>query len=134
MPTNRSVARDPQGDFDDWIEIHNPTHEEVDLSGVYLTDSQEDLLQWAFPTGAVIPALGYVMVWADGDVGKSRGYHAPFKLAGRGETVFLIDSDARGNRILDQMTYSAVAQNESFGRLDDGSLAPMPPTPGRKNR
>ncbi len=133
MPSNVSISRDPQGDFDDWIEIHNTSAQEVDMSGMYLTDSQEDLRQWAFPKGTVILPYGFLVVWADGDV-KKRGLHADFKLSANGETVFLVDTDVQGNAIVDQLTYMGVGDNEAFGRLKSGELAVMPPTPGRGNR
>ena len=134
MPTNESAVRDPQGDFDDWIELHNPTDQRLDLTGMYLTDDLQNLRQWRFPRGSVIQPLGYLLIWADGDTGKTRGYHAGFKLSSNGETVILVDTDERGNAILDSVTYAAVGKNESFGRLEGGDLAIMPPTPGRRNK
>ena len=134
MPSNVSSARDPQGDFDDWIEIHNPTDQELDLSGMYLSDNQNDLRQWAFPDGSKILPKGYLLVWADGDVKKTRGYHAGFKLSGNGETILLVDTNERGNAIIDQFTYAGVSKDESFGRISSGGLSVMPPTPGRQNR
>jgi spore coat protein CotH len=133
MPSNATSARDPQGDFDDWIEIHNPTDEELDLSGMYLSDNQNDLRQWQFPNGTKMLPKGYILVWADGDVKKTRGYHAGFKLSGNGETILLVDTNERGNAIIDQFTYSGVNKDESFGRIRSGKLSVMPPTPGREN-
>ena len=133
MPSNVSSARDPQGDFDDWIELHNPTDEEIDLSGMYLSDNQNDLRQWQFPSGTKMLPKGYLLVWADGDVKKTRGYHAGFKLSGNGETILLVDTNERGNGIIDQFTYSEVSKDESFGRIRSGELSVMPPTPGREN-
>ena len=133
MPSNVSVSRDPQGDFDDWVEIYNPSDREVNVGGMFLTDNQENLRQWQFPKGTVVLPRAFIIVWADGDVGK-RGLHADFKLSANGETVFLVDSDERGNSIVDQLTYMGVGKNEAFGRLDSGELAVMPPTPGRGNR
>lgn len=134
MPTNESTARDPQGDFDDWIELHNPTGEALNLTGMYLTDDLQNLRQWRFPRGAIIQPGGYLIVWADGDTDKTRGYHAGFKLSSNGETVILVDTDQRGNAVLDSVTYTTVGKDESFGRITGGELAVMPPTPGRKNK
>ncbi len=134
MPSNVSAARDPQGDFDDWIELHNLSDGEVDLSGMFLTDDLNDLRQWSFPTGTKLSPNGYVLVWADGDTKKARGLHADFKLSANGETIFLVDTDANGNGIVDQLTFPAIEKNEAYGRLDSGQQAVMPPTPGRANR
>ncbi len=135
MPVNGSTAQDPQGDFEDWIELHNPTQDEVDLSGMYLTDNEENLRQWRFPSGTVLLPGGYLIVWADNDRKADAGLHASFKLAQNGETLLLVDTDQRGNAIVDRMTYAPLGRDESFGRLPGVTgVGEMLPTPGQANR
>jgi hypothetical protein len=42
MASNSRTILDPQGDADDWIELHNRTEEAVDLAGCYLSDDPEN--------------------------------------------------------------------------------------------
>lgn len=133
MADNGSAIRDPQGQFDDWIELHNRGQREIDLSGMFLTDDRIDLRQWQFPKGTIILPGAFLLVWADGDGGDS-GLHADFKLSTNGETVYLVDTDERGNAIVDEVTFSALGKDESFGRLSLTEFAVMLPTPGRGNR
>lgn len=133
MPSNSRFAKDPQGEFDDWIEIFNPSDKVIDLSGMFMSDRISNLRRWQFPSGTMISPSSFLLIWADGETEK-KGLHAGFKLAEKGETIFLIDSDLRGNAIIDQLTYDRVNEDESFGRLPSGKLAVMPPTPGTKNR
>ena len=55
---NQAAAQDPQGDFDDYIEIANTSDSEVDLSGKFLTDSKKNPRKWKFPKGTKIVAGG----------------------------------------------------------------------------
>ena len=54
MAGNDSVLADPQGDYDDWIELYNSSSETVDLGGMYLTDDLEDKTAWQFLAGTQI--------------------------------------------------------------------------------
>jgi hypothetical protein len=90
MAANIHAFADPQGDYDDWIELHNLTNQEVDLTGRYLTDDPTKPRQWPFPSGTRIPAHGFLIVWADEDGKATAGLHANFKLASGGEQVLLV--------------------------------------------
>jgi len=39
MPVNTTVVSDPDGEFDDWIELYNLSSEPQDLSGWFLSES-----------------------------------------------------------------------------------------------
>lgn len=135
MADNRSTLADPQGEFDDWIELRNLTDAPVNLTGLYLTDSATDPRKWPFPSGTVIPANGYLLVWADENGTATPGLHANFKLAASGEQILLIDTDANNNQILDSITFGVQAMDVSFGRTaaDADVWATMSPTPDAAN-
>ena len=79
MAGNDSVLADPQGDYDDWIELYNSSSETVDLGGMYLTDDLEDKTAWQFPAGTQIAGNSYLLVWADKDPEDNpNGLHATF--------------------------------------------------------
>lgn len=46
----------------DWVELHNVTDHDVDLSGWFLSDRFDQLDQWEFPSGAMIEAGGYLVI------------------------------------------------------------------------
>jgi len=117
---NISAGKDPQGDFDDYIEIVNTSDSEVDLSGKFLTDSKKIPRKWRFPKGTKIAAGGRLVVWADEDGKAKEGLHANFKLAKGGETIQLIDSDKAGNLILDEVEFAKLGPDSAFRRLPDG--------------
>jgi len=76
MASNNSVVQDPQGQYDDWIEIHNYGMKAVDAGGLYLTDDLSNPKKWRIPEAnpsiTTIPSGGYLLIWAV-DMGR-RGY------------------------------------------------------------
>lgn len=135
MADNDSVITDPQGEFDDWVELRNITEDAVDLTGRYLTDDPTNPRKWPFPDGTTIPAGGHLVVWADEDGSAPFGLHANFKLAASGEAVYLIDTDARLNAVLDHVVFGAQEVDQAWGRTGDDAdvWAVVQPTPGTAN-
>jgi hypothetical protein len=81
MASNSKTAKNPQGKYADWVEIHNPTKEALDLSGVYVTDTDRSPRKWQFAKGTVVQAGGYLVLWADEDGKATNGLHLNFKLS-----------------------------------------------------
>ena len=135
MADNDSIHADPQGDYDDWLELYNLSDTAVMLTGMYLSDKEDELTQWEFPENTEIPANGYLVVWLDDDVDAAEGLHANFKLSKNGETVILVGTDAHGNRVLDKVTFEAQETDTAYGRLPDGTgdFQVVKATPGAQN-
>jgi hypothetical protein len=136
MAQNQTAVRDPQDDYDDWIELRNISEQEVDLSGWHLSDEPNNPRKWMFPAGTRIPADGYLIVWADEDGNDAPGLHASFRLAADGETIFLTDTDANQNAVLDSLTYGLQEADRSYGRsaANADQFIVMDPTPAAANR
>lgn len=135
MADNSRTLADPQGEFDDWIELHNRSAQTVDLSGSYLSDNPDNPRKWQFPQGTSIPAGGFLLVWADEDGQDTPGLHASFRLSKEGETILLVDTDTNLNALLDSVTFGPLGKDRSYGR---SRAAPqlwreMSPTPDTEN-
>ena len=135
LASNTSTLADPQGEYDDWIELRNLTGATVSLTGLYLTDEPSNPRKWPFPAGTTIAANGYLLVWADEDGLATSGWHANFKLSGDGEQIYLIDTDAKNNQVLDAITFGSQSSDISYGRTaaDADVWSTMAPTPGAVN-
>jgi len=122
MASNNTTKPDPQGQFDDWIEIHNDGNTPVDTGGMYLTDDMNSPTKWQIPatnpTLTTIAPQGYLLIWADGDTADP-GLHAGFKLDAGGEDVALFDTD--GTTMLDSATFPALTHDISYGRDPNAS-------------
>lgn len=135
MADNDATIEDPDdaGSFEDWIELYNPGSKSVDLSGFYLTDDASDPTLWQFPSGSVIAAGGFLLIWADKDTDQGDD-HADFKLSSGGEVVQLYNID--GTTLVDSVTFGEQTTDISYGRTPDGTdtLSLMAtPTPGTSN-
>ena len=135
LALNDSTIADPQGEFDDYIELYNPAFQDVDLSGMYLTDDIGDSTKWSFPDSTSIPAEGYLLIWADNDDGDEPGLHTNFRLNGNGEVLAFFESDLQGNTLQDSITYGNQEPDISFGRYFDGGeeWGHMIPSPDEQN-
>ena len=135
MAVNTKSLVDPQGQHEDWLELHNRTNEVVDISGMYLTDKIDNLKKWAFPANTTIPARGYLLVWLDEDGKAKVGLHANFKLSRNGETISLVDTDTHGNQVLDSVTFENQEKDVALGRWPNGNgeLRHIQTTPGKEN-
>jgi hypothetical protein len=137
MAVNTDTIQDPQGHYEDWIELFNQGDRELDLSGMFLSDSSQEPAKWSFPSGTVVAAGGYLVIWADGDSDADKGLHASFKLSKKGERVLLTASQAAGVVVVvDQFEFGAQKAGVSAGRFPDGDAKrlPLAPTPGQPNR
>ena len=130
LASNDSLLFDPNGQDEDWIELINTTNTPIDLAGFYLSDDPLNLMAWALPAGTVLPANGYILIWADKDVNQV-GLHANFKLSAGGEYVYL----SHGFNVHDQISFGPQLANISYARCPDAGLnfATIIPTPLANN-
>lgn len=133
MADNDNVVPDEVGEYDDWLEIYNPTDQDVFLSGMYLSDNPDNLDKWLFPFGGVaLEAWGHLLVWCDEDQ-EQGALHTNFKLSASGEFIALVDTD--GVTIIDSLYFGPQSTDQSYGRNPDGSdnWQIVAPTPGAAN-
>ncbi len=116
MTQNDSIP-DPAGEFDDWIELYNNTTNTINLSGLYLTDDDANPTKWQFPTNTLITPNGFLIVWADENIGQI-GLHANFQLSTSGGYIRLSNTDVS---ILDSISYNLQAANRSMARVPNGT-------------
>lgn len=134
MSQNTDTITDPQGGYDDWIELHNPGDHAVQIGGMFLTDDVRNPRKYKLAKGTTIQAGGYLLVWADEDGKDLDGLHANFKLGEEGETIRLIDSDHRGNRLLDEVVFGSIPEGRSWSRTGgEVGFQETMPTPGTAN-
>jgi len=134
MAANDTVLADANGDYPDWIEIHNPTNTPVDLAGWYLSDDPEQLDMWPLPA-VMLDAGAYMIVFASGQaaddyVDGAGNFHANFKLSAGGESVLLVDqAQTVVHGFVDYLPQTA---DTSFGLLPDlvTEVYFTSPTPG----
>ncbi len=136
LARNDLTVADPQGEYEDWIELYNAGEEAVDVGGMHLTDDPSFPTKWRFPldnpSATTIPPGGFLVVWADNDLADA-GLHAGFELDAGGDEVALFDSD--GATLLDCVSFDRQTPDVSSGREPDAaaSWVTLVPTPAGSN-
>ncbi|MFB5067549.1 MAG: lamin tail domain-containing protein [Candidatus Wallacebacter cryptica] len=134
MSSNGGVIRDRYGDSPDWIELYNPHERDVDLSGFYLSDSDNQVDKWRIPDGTVIKAGTYLLIFASSkDTVINGELHTNFNISAAGEPIILSDAELR---LVDFLPAVEIPRNISFGRVPDGGMDMRfmtIPTPGVEN-
>jgi hypothetical protein len=132
---NGTLLADEEGDFPDWLELHNPSPQLVNLSGWFLTDDPTQPQKWAFPN-RVLPAGAYHIVFASGkDRSSTEALHTNFSLHQEGEFLGLYS--VLEGRFVDQFAphFPALPWNMTYGRAAKTNLLGFltTPTPGQPN-
>lgn len=106
----------------DWIELYNTTGQDIDISGMYLSDSRNNPQKYridASGSGAstIVPAHGKLIVWCD-KLDPITQLHAPFKLDNADGAYVSIQ--AEDGTWADEMEYFAQDRWQTYGRYPDG--------------
>lgn len=116
LASNSAILADADGDFSDWIEIHNPDSTPINLSGYALTDNRDNLDKWTFPSVSLLPGA-YRIVFASGKdrTDPAQELHTDFKLSSSGEYLGLVNPD--GATIVSEFApqFPEQFEDESYG-------------------
>jgi hypothetical protein len=136
LAANGTGLTDEDGDYSDWIELHNPGNTTINLGGWALTDDADQLQKWPFPD----TSLGggkYLVIFASGKDRRDPAWplHTNFKLNADGE--FLALYNILDDQLADNISpaYPPQLSNVSYGRVDPGFAYRYManPTPGEFN-
>ena len=135
MPSNKTFLQNDVGEYGDWIELYNDGDEAVDLSGWRLSDAPDK--KWAkrkvIPDGTVIPAHGYLFIWADGvdGVDEKGVFHVDIGFSASGDDVTLANPEGEN---VSTYSFGAAIADWSFGYDANGEIQMFStPTPGAAN-
>lgn len=137
MASNGETLADPQGDYDDWIEIYNADIYPVNIGGMYITDDLSAPTKWKIPDtqpdSTTIQPGESLLLWADENT-EDGVLHLDIKLSIIGEEIGLYTDDLTS--IIDSIVFGAQITDISFGRNPDGGENWeyfVVPTPGYSN-
>ena len=132
--SNKTTVAAPNRNYEDWIEIYNPTDAAVQLSDYYLSDDSKKPMMWQLPN-ETIAAKGFKMIWAADDSVPGSSY-ANFKLSKSGESLGLYKKDGTSAILHDLVEFGVQVTDYSYGRSSDGASTWITfevPTPNSTN-
>ena len=114
-------------EYDDWVEIYNPSGSPItNLAGYYISDDPDTLTKWQIPAidagvTTILPN-NFIVLWIDDDFNNNNSqgadHNAGFVLNSEGETFLLTAPD--GITVIDSISYPEMAPDVSWGRSCDG--------------
>ena len=126
LADNETGLTDSDGDFSDWIEIHNPNPFAINVGGWHLSDDPIDPQKYVIPSQQ-IDAGDFLIFFASDKPGAVN-----FLLSKGGDYLALTNPD--GNIVQEfSPVYPPQFDDVSYGQSDDGSTTYLVPTPGNAN-
>lgn len=126
------TTKDENGTASPWIEIYNPTGEDIDLEGYALTDDFNTPKKSVLPKGVAVAAHGTLLLWADQN--PSAGpTHLNVLLPAAGGSLGLARPDGS---FIDRLSFGAQEVDFSAAREPDGSndwVIEWNASPGKSN-
>ena len=121
LAKNGTVNQDEFGNYGDWIELYNYGVNDIDITGMHMSDTPSDPTLYTF-NPAIISPEEFILVWCDATtddpITVPDTLHANFKLSAGGETVgFYLNA----NTIIDTVTFGGQTEDISYGRFQDGT-------------
>lgn len=134
MAINSSTLQDEEGEYSDWIELHNPGDSTINLLGWFLTDKADNLSKWMLPNIS-IKADEYIIIYASEKdrYNPAEPLHTNFKLSGSGEFLAIVEPG--GEEISHSFGdfYPAQTEDVSYGLFHGQAVSFYLPTPGAPN-
>ena len=110
LASNRTYPA-PNGQFLDYIEVHNTSGSPIDISG-YMLGDQPDSVGYTFPKGTILNAHSYIVCWCLKDSESST--YANFGISKKGEdTIYLYNTS---NVAIDKVDIPALNDNVALIR------------------
>jgi hypothetical protein len=118
LASNKTVKMDEKGEYEDWIELYNITASPLNLGGLFLSDSYANPKKYTFPANTIIPAHGYLVLWADENASTTSYLHCNFKLSTGGEQLLLTNETGK---VLDSLSFGTQLDDISLARCPNGT-------------
>lgn len=114
MPENDTALVSGDGSTPDWIELHSYAPVDIPMGGWSVSDDREEVGKNVLTDDLVLPAGGFLLLYADGDPSLGPD-HLPFALSADGGDVALFEPDGDGQVI----AYGVTEGDFSVARVPD---------------
>lgn len=125
---------DAYDNYEDWVELYNPTTDFVNIEGYFLSDDENNPTKWEFPPAVIAPGEHLIVICSGRDGVFNGVPHAGFRLS-QLKPEFIVLSEPNGT-VLESQQLFLTQVNHSYGRTSDGSSdwsIFTSPTPGTSN-
>ncbi|MBI5217628.1 MAG: CotH kinase family protein [Bacteroidia bacterium] len=116
MQSGNATSSDSVNTQNGWIEIFNPTKENINLNHAGLTDDSENPSKWTFPD-TVIHAGKYIIIW-DKNENSLSGFHSNLQILSYGGCLLLTNQN---QAVIDSVFFTQSIDSKTIGRFPNGT-------------
>ena len=106
-------------DGEPWVELYNSSADEIDVSGLYLTDDRDELLKAALPDGSTIPGYGWLAL-SGAELSLDFTPEQPEDADARKFIALSLAIDPDSPRVIDAYRFEPEEKEKSEARFPDG--------------
>lgn len=139
MAKNGTTVLEETGTYADWFEVYNTTSSDIDMGGLFVTNSLSNPNMYMIPKGesdkTTVKAGEYYIFWCDKQTAINPN-HVDFKLSAESGDIAIVQLRGSENYIIDQVSYTNQGEDVSYGRYPSVSsdfTYLLSPTPGSVN-
>lgn len=118
LMANKSIIKDGDNEYSDYIELYNDYDYDIDLDGYYLSDELTSSKKWKF-SNIIIKSKEHLIIYASGkdkcDL-NIRECHTNFKLNKSGEMVSLLNNKGK---VISKLKVPKLDDNISYSLIDN---------------
>jgi len=129
MTHNKRILYDNYGNYFDWIELHNKSHNDYLIENLYLTDDVTNLKKYLIPKTELKQDAYLIIYLAGKSVSYDTGIYANFSLSDNDKFIII----SNGEKIIDKVEIVNLSDNISYGKTKEGWKYFPTPTPGYQN-
>lgn len=134
LSKNEGINQDEDGEYSDWIELHNTGAQTINLENWSLTDDSSNLRKWIFPAVHMEPGAYLLIFASDKDRrNEDQELHTNFKLSSAGEYLALVRADGQSPAFAYSPAYPPQQSNISYGLYRGQHTYFDTPSPGSEN-
>lgn len=126
--SNSSTLATEDYKYYDWIELYNPSEENVNLRNYGISDKEDKLYRYKFPS-TVIKSKEYFIVYFEKDYTGKDKYIADFGLSDTGETIYLTMPNGK---TIDKVELPSLREDTTYGRYNS-EFKVLNPSPNKAN-
>ncbi len=124
-PSNKSNYNHPIEGFSDWIELYNPTSNNINLEGYYFVDNNSLSKKWTFHD-TILLAGSYMVIPANVNTSSIRTINFNFSKGGGAVTLF-----SNQSKLVDSINYPKMQVDHSYSK---SGFYYDQPTPNNSNQ
>ena len=129
MTHNTSYNYEENGNYYDWIEIHNNGSKKIEVDNLYISDNIDNLYKFKLPSFTMDIDEYKIIYFTNDNIDYTNNIYVDFGLSDNDEYIII----SSGDKIIDKIEIVPLLDNISYGKVGNEFKYFTAPTPGYSN-